>query len=240
MSDAPECTDLPELSKLQEQIREQLQALLPEKEEDGGEEKTGEISEIGDTEETEKLLSLALQTYKKLQEKSVQTGKQVGEQEELKNVLMELILDEAEKAPLYLSYPETSPLIFGFWAATESYEAVSEHIRKSLYGTPHNAPKLIYCYRNKTAPLQNSETLQANPDLLFGEKEYSSLAEVMNPELIYRALHFNRAIRKMNVFGVGNTESEQKTGKGDKYDLDRLEEIISERFMQIHELRREA
>ncbi len=84
------------------------------------------------------------------------------------------------------------------------------------------------------------QVLQANPNLLFGEKEYSSLAEVMNPELVYRALHLNRVIRKMNVFGVGTQESVQESGKGDENDTDCLEEIISERFMKIHELRRSA
>ncbi len=228
MSDAPEFTDIPEFSKL----RELLQALLPE-----------EQPKIKELAETEELLSLALQTYKKLQEKGSQTGTPASEQEELKNALMELILDEAEKAPLYLNYPEASPLLFEFWAEAESYEAVSEHIRKTLYGTPHNAPKLLYCYRNKTAPIQDPEDLQAlqeNPELLFGEKEYTALAKVMNPELIYRALHLNRAIRKMNVFGIGTQGSEQEAGKGEEKDTERFEEIVSERFMQIHELRRSA
>lgn len=231
MSDAPEFTYLPEFSKL----RELLQALLPEKEEE-----KEEISEIGDPEEKEKLLSLALQTYKKLQEKGAQAGIPADEQEELKNILMELIQDEAGKAPLYLNYPEVSPLLFEFWAEAESYEAVSEHIRRTLYGTPHNAPKLLYCYRNKTAPLQDPEALQENPDTLFGEKEYISLVRVMNPELIYRALHLNRVIRKMNIFGVGDQGSERETGEGDENGTYRLEKIISERFMRIHELRRRA
>jgi len=233
MSDAPDFTDRSEFSKL----LKLLKALLPEKEEEKEEE--GKKSEIGEPGEMEKLLSIALQTYKKLQEKSVQAGTPYAEQEEFKKVLMELILDEAEKAPLYLNYPEASPLIFEFWAGAESYEAVSEHIRKTLYGTPHNAPKLLYCYRNKNAPVQDPEALQAlqaNPDLLFGEEEYSSLAEVMNPELIYRALHLNRAIRKMNVFGVGNQESGRTAGNGDENGTEHLEGIISERFMQVHEL----
>ncbi len=156
---------------------------------------------------------------------------------------MELVLDEAGKAPLYLNYPEASPLLFEFWAEAESYEAVSEHLRKTLYGTPHNTPKLLYCYRNKTAPMQGPEAIQAiqeNPELLFGEKEYTALAKVMNPELIYRALHLNRAIRKMNVFGVGTQESENKAEKGDENNTESLEKIISERFIQIHELRRRA
>ncbi|WP_440955536.1 hypothetical protein ACSAZK_00740 [Methanosarcina sp. Mfa9] len=228
MSDAPEFTDLPEFAKL----RELLQALLPEEQ--------PKIKELGGQEE---LLSFALQTYEKLQEKGSQTGTPASEQEELKNALMELIPDEAGKAPLYLNYPEASPLIFEFWAEAESYEAVSEHIRKTLYGTPHNAPKLLYCYRNKTAPIQGPEALQAlqeNPELLFREKEYTALAKVMNPELIYRALHLNRAIRKMNVFGIGTQESVQESGKEEENDTESLEEIVSERFMQIHELRRSS
>lgn len=223
MSDAPEFTDLPEFSKL----RELLQALLPE-----------EQTRIRELEETEELLSFALQAYKKLQEKGSQAGTPADEQEKLKNAVMELVLDEAGKAPLYLNYPEASPLLFEFWAEVESYEAVSEHIRKTLYGTPHNAPKLLYCYRNKAALLHNPETFQENPELLFGEKEYSSLAGVMNPELIYRALHLNRAIRKVNVFGIGNKESEQEAGEGNENKTERLDEIISERFMQVHELRK--
>ncbi|HII00116.1 TPA: hypothetical protein HA351_00190 [Methanosarcinaceae archaeon] len=228
MSDAPEFTDLPEFAKL----RKLLQVLLSE-----------EQLKIKELAETEELLSFALQTYEKLQEKGSQAYMPPGEQEELKNALMELILDEAGKAPLYLNYPEASLLIFEFWAEAESYEAVSEHIRKTLYGTPHNAPKLLYCYRNKTVPLQGPEALQVlqeNPELLFGEKEYTALAKVMNPELIYRALHLNRAIRKMNVFGVGTQGSEQETGKRDEKDTESLEKIVSERFMQIHELRRRA
>ncbi len=225
MSDAPKFTELPEFAKLQEQ----LEALLPE-----------EQVRIGELNGPEESLFLALQTYKKLQEKEVQAGTPADELERLKNILMELIQDEAGKAPLYLNYPEVSPLLFEFWAEAESYEAVSEHIRRTLYGTPHNAPKLLYCYRNKTAPLQDPEAFQANPDLLFGEKEYTSLVRVMNPELIYRALHLNRAIRKMNIFGVGDQGSERETGEGDENGTESLEAIISERFMQIHELRRRA
>ncbi|MFY1110791.1 MAG: hypothetical protein AB3K77_03780 [Methanosarcinaceae archaeon] len=233
MSDALESPNNLELSKLQKV----LQALRSEEEE---EEEQVKIGEPGGQEE---LLSFALQTYEKLQEKGSQTGTPASEQEELKNALMELIPDEAGKAPLYLNYPEASPLIFEFWAEAESYEAVSEHIRKTLYGTPHNAPKLLYCHRNKTAPMQSPEALQVlqeNPELLFGEKEYTALAKVMNPELIYRALHLNRAIRKMNVFGIGTQESVQESGEREEIDTKSLEEIVSERFMQIHELRRSA
>jgi len=235
MSDAPESPNNFELSRLQKV----MQTLRSEEEEEE-EEEQAKIEELGEAEE---VLSLALQTYKKLQEKGAQAATPSGEQEKLKNALMELVLDEAGKAPLYLNYPEASPLLFEFWAEAESYEAVSEHLRKTLYGTPHNAPKLLYCYRNKTASMQGPEAIQAiqeNPELLFGEKEYTALAKVMNPELIYRALHLNRAIRKMNVFGIGTQESMQESGKEEENDTERLEKIISERFIQIHELRRRA
>ncbi len=96
MSDAPKSPNSPGFSKL----RELLQALLPKKEE---EKEKAEIKEPGGQEE---LLSFALQTYKKLQEKGSQAGTPSGEQEELENVLknalknalFELILDEAKKA----------------------------------------------------------------------------------------------------------------------------------------------
>ena len=44
----------------------------------------------------------------------------------------------------------------------------------------------------------------------------------------------------MNVFGVGTQGSEQEAGKGEENDTEHIEEIVSERFMKIHELRRSA
>lgn len=186
------------------------------------------INELTDESGPEELISAALKAYQKLQETPA------GASEEFKNALFELIQEEAEKDPFYLNYPEISPAVFEFWAEAEDFEATNEYLRKTLYGMPHNALGLLYCYRNKVAPLTDQEALKADPALLFGENEYAALAKVMNPALVFRALHLVRAIKETKMFGTGAPEADAEVENGNAVDFELIEDLISAQFMQIY------
>lgn len=219
---------------------ELLQVILPE-----ANLELEEIKKINPQAETypKELLSQALKIYQKFREekliKAEETEKveKVETLEEFKKTLFELIEAEAETAPIYLNYPEITPGLFEFWVEVKSFEASNEYIRKTLYGMPYNALKLLFCYRNKQAPLRDPKALRKNPALLFGKAEYAALLQVVNPALIFRALHLVRAIKKTNVFGAGTLGAEpliEEESALEVLDFELIDELISAQFMKLY------
>jgi hypothetical protein len=90
----------------------------------------------------------------------------------------------AEKEPLYLKYPQDAALFLQIWARYDSRDETERYLTKSFRSRPENAIALLKCFL--ATPAQPETGPSGIRD--FTRSQYDSLAEVINPDNVYKAL----------------------------------------------------
>jgi hypothetical protein len=119
--------------------------------------------------------------------KEVEAGQpklSVKEERSLGKKLATRIQALAAKETLYLNYPEDAALFLHIWARYGSRDETDRYLTKSFKSRPENAIALLKCFL--TAPTQPVTRPPVPAD--FTRIQYDSLAEVINPDNVYKVL----------------------------------------------------
>jgi hypothetical protein len=111
-----------------------------------------------------------------------QTGLPEKERQSLGKKVATKIHDLAKKENLYIKYPEDAPMLLGIWAQYGSINETSNYLIKSFESKPDNAIELLKCYLPAALPGR-----EPSADA-FTMAQYASIAEIIDPGLIYAAL----------------------------------------------------
>ncbi len=122
----------------------------------------------------------------------------------------------AEKEPLYLKYPQDAALFLQIWARYDSRDETERYLTKSFRSRPENAIALLKCFL--TTPTQPDTGPSGARD--FTRSHYDSLAEVIDPDNVYKAL------TKLFKFKPDSIEGEAPIDPSDR--------AMAYKFLRIH------
>jgi hypothetical protein len=122
----------------------------------------------------------------------------------------------AGKEPLYLKYPEDAALFLHIWARYGSRDETDRYLTKSFRSRPENAIALLKCFL--ATPAQPETGPSGIRD--FTRSQYDSLAEVIDPDNVYKAL------TKLFKFKPDSIEGEAPIDPSDR--------AMAYKFLRIH------
>jgi hypothetical protein len=122
----------------------------------------------------------------------------------------------AGKEPLYLKYPENAALFLHIWARYGSKDETERYLTKSFRSRPENAIALLKCFL--TTPAQPDTGPSGTRE--FTRSHYDALAEVIDPDNVYKAL------TKLFKFKPDSIEGEAPIDPSDR--------AMADNFLRIH------
>ena len=140
----------------------------------------------------------------------------VKEERSLGKKLASRIQALAAKQLLYLKYPENTALFLQIWARYDSRDETERYLTKSFRSRPENAIALLKCFL--ITPTQPDIGPSGTSD--FTRSHYDALAEVIDPDSVYKAL------TKLLKFKPDSIEGEAPVESSDR--------AIAYKFLRIH------
>jgi len=122
----------------------------------------------------------------------------------------------AVKGPLYLKYPQDAALFLQIWARYDSRDETERYLTKSFKSRPENAIALLKCFL--ITPALPDTGPSGTRD--FTRSHYDSLAEVIDPDNIYKAL------TRLFKFKPDSIEGEAPIDSSDR--------AMAYKFLRIH------
>jgi hypothetical protein len=142
------------------------------------------------------------------------------QEKQLRKILAQRVRSVAQDTILYHKYPDYAARLLYVWAKSLSKQETDQYIQKSLQGdeAPKNAVDLLKCYPAKT--ISSSEPRFIDD---FNRDNYTFLSEIVDPEIIYQALH--------QIYGeeLDTKEYPQRYARETNIDL-----RIAQQFTYIH------
>lgn len=133
------------------------------------------------------------------------------------------IKEISQRSPLYIQFPEdfTSVFLLDVWSHWGDKEEVKQYLLKALNENPESVVEFLKCY----LPIQWSAGYYVPRKGDFERDQYNSLAEYIDPSLIYQLLQ--------NIYGskLDNPEYDESDNKQRS-----LDEKVVNQFAFIHQL----